>query len=101
MKAALRLVSKEIAMRTLKDMVVNNQKVRFIHYQDQELWYTTECGFEFPVPISDCGSGIFLPEDKAIAFMRWIRKHLDLIEKSKGYVDGLEFTEKVISLIVE
>ena len=101
MKAALRLVPKEIAMRTLKEMVVNNQKVRFVHYQDKELWYITECGFEFPVHISDCVSGIFLPEDKAIAFMRWIRKHLDLIEKSRHYVDGLEVQVKTTSIIVE
>ncbi|MCK9567400.1 hypothetical protein M0R72_00455 [Candidatus Pacearchaeota archaeon] len=88
-------------MRTLKEMVVNNQKVRFVHYQDKELWYATECGFEFPIPISDCGSGIFLPEDKAIAFMRWIRKHLDLIEKSKSYVDGWEVPVRTSSMIVE
>jgi hypothetical protein len=77
-------------MRTLKEMIVNNQKVRFLHYQDKELWYVTECGFEFPVPISDTGSGIFLPEDKAIAFMRWIRKHIALIEKSKTQANSLE-----------
>lgn len=77
-------------MRTLKEMIVNNQKVRFLHYQDKELWYVTECGFEFPVPIGDTGTGIFLPEDKAIVFMRWIRKHIEFIEKSQAQADGLE-----------
>ena len=77
-------------MRTLKQMIVNNQKVRFVHYQDKELWYITECGFEFPVPISDTGTGIFLAEDKAIVFMRWIRKHIELIEKAQAQAGGLE-----------
>jgi hypothetical protein len=78
-------------MRTLKEMIVNNQKVKFLHYQYKELWYVTECGFEFPVPIADTGSGIFLPEDKAISFMRWIRKQIELINKSQTQSNSLEF----------
>ena len=34
-------------MRTLKEMIVNNQKVRFNFYRDGQLWYETECGFRF------------------------------------------------------
>jgi hypothetical protein len=48
-----------------------------------ELWYTTETGFEFPVPIGDCGDGTFLSEDKAILFMRYIRKHIAYLEDAK------------------
>ena len=40
-------------MRTLKEMIVNNQQVRFSFYRDGQLWYETECGFRFPVPIED------------------------------------------------
>lgn len=80
-------------MRTLKEMVNNHQKVRFRYYRDKELWYSTECGFEFPVPIDDTGTGIFLAEDRAILFMRWIRRHRDLIENSRRQPDGLEFRE--------
>jgi hypothetical protein len=35
-------------------------------------------GFEFPVPISDTGTGIFYAEVKAIQYMRWIRNHLEV-----------------------
>ena len=70
-------------MRTLKEMVVNNQKVRFCYYRDRELWYTTECGFEFPVPVDDTGTGIFKAEDRAILFMRWLRRHMALIEQAR------------------
>jgi hypothetical protein len=60
---------------TLKDLV-KGKKVRFRFYRDGELWYETDDGFEFPVPISDTGTGIFRAEDSAIQYMRWIRKHL-------------------------
>ena len=62
-------------------MVRDGKKVTFIHYRQKELWYKTECDFEFPVPIEDCGDATFLPEDRAMLFMRYIRKHLALIEK--------------------
>lgn len=60
---------------TLKDLV-KGKKVQFRLYRDGELWYATEDGFEFPVPISDTGTGIFKAEDGAIQYMRWIRKQL-------------------------
>jgi hypothetical protein len=65
-------------MKTLKEMVENDQKVNFVYYRDQTLWYKTESDFLFPVPISDIGNATFLAEDKAMLFMRYIRKHLDL-----------------------
>ena len=63
-------------MRTLKEMVVNNQKVRFSFYRDGQLWYETECGFRFPVPIEEAGTATFLAEDRAILLMSYIRKHM-------------------------
>ena len=45
-------------------------------------------GFEFPVPINDVGNARFL-QDKAILFMRWIRKHIDTIEKEKKGTRGV------------
>jgi hypothetical protein len=42
-----------------------------------ELHYKTDDGFQFTVPIEDCGDGAFLVEDKAMMFMRYIRKQLD------------------------
>lgn len=76
--------------RTLKEMVRNNQKVTFRFYRDGQLWYATECGFEFPVPISDAGTATFLAEDRAILFMRYIRKYMEFLDKSMGRVDSLE-----------
>ena len=68
-------------MNTLKDMVKDNKKVFFSFYRDKELWYKTECGFEFPVPIFDIGNATFMAEDKALLFMRYIRKHMDILKE--------------------
>jgi hypothetical protein len=72
---------KEGVVRTMKEMIVNNQKVKFAFYRDGDLWYETECGFRFPVPVADAGTATFLAEDRAILFMRYIRKHVAVIEE--------------------
>lgn len=64
-------------MLSVKDMVKNSQQVEFVKFDKDELWYKTESGFEFPVPTSDTGAASFMSKDKAILFMRWIKKHLD------------------------
>lgn len=63
----------------IKDMVSGDKKVFFQFYKNGELWYETETGFLFPVPISDAGNATFLVEDKALMFMRYIRKHIELV----------------------
>ncbi len=68
---------------SIKDIVSNGQMVTFTCYSKGELWYKTDTGFEFPVPMDDTGDGIFLAKDKAIMFMRYIRKHLANIKAGK------------------
>jgi hypothetical protein len=70
-------------MRTIKDMVKDQQQVTFLYYKDGELWYKTECEFEFPVPISDVGTATMLATDKAMLFMRYIRKHMALLAEAR------------------
>jgi len=71
-------------MKTLKEMVASGKTVKFAFYRDGELNYLTECGFLFAVPISDTGNATFLAEDKAILFMRYIRRQIELIEKARA-----------------
>lgn len=61
--------------------MVKDKSVTFTRYKDTNLWYVTECGFEFPVPIEDVGTASMLAKDKAILFMRYIRKHIDLLDR--------------------
>ena len=68
-------------------------RVRFVFYKEQALWYQTDNGWQFPVPISDTGnaqggSATFLAEDNGITFMRWIRKHIDLETAQRAEQDG-------------
>jgi len=63
----------------IKDIVKNNV-VRFNRYRHQIAYYeVTHEGVEytFPVPLDDIGDATLLAEDKAITFMRYIRKALD------------------------
>ena len=60
--------------------MVKDKTVTFEFYKDGNLWYTTECKFKFPIPIDDVGNATMLANDKAILFMRYIRKHIEFIE---------------------
>lgn len=70
---------------TLKDHIQG--QVTFEHYSDGSLWYrTSETNLLFPVPIEDIGTATFLSKDKALLFMRYIRKHLAALEAAKEEV---------------
>jgi len=62
----------------IKELI--KSKVHFLYYRAQHLYYKTESGFIFTVPIEDCGGATFLAEDKAITFMRYIRKELEFLQ---------------------
>lgn len=62
----------------IKDMVSGDKKVKFLRYREGEFVYVTECGFEFIVPLSDLGKATLLAEDKALLFLRYIRKQIEL-----------------------
>ncbi len=69
-------------MLSIKEMVAG-KSVKLMHFCQDELWYVTEDGFEFPVPLSETGSAKWLPEDKAILFMRYIKKHVDFLANQR------------------
>lgn len=75
-------IRKPLKMKLI-DHVRDGQKVHFSFYAGGELWYKTDSGLEFPVPISDIGNAVFLRDDKAILFMRYIRKHLEIIDRAR------------------
>lgn len=72
MEDLLQLVRETAMVSLLKD--------NFVHldfYQGGNLYYHLVYGgykWQFPVPIDDAGTGVFKTKDKAILFMRWIRK---------------------------
>lgn len=80
---------------TLKDRVGRGKRVRFDSYSQGELWYRTDDGFLFPVPVGDTGNGVFLAEDKAILFMRYIRKHMEMLVEARGREVGDAVSELI------
>jgi len=73
---------------TIKTLV-KDTIAEFVCYRDGDLWYritganAEQFQFEFPVPVSDTGTGVFPSRIKAITLMRWVRKHLDKVQKGE------------------
>lgn len=82
---------------SLKDLVKDNE-VNFVRFHDNQLWYEIRYNyveaqdapvsvynkFEFPVPIEDVGNATMLANDKALLFMRYVRKHIKTLEEGNG-----------------
>lgn len=71
-------------MNSIKDMVKDNKQVHFVRFEHGQLWYATQCGFEFPIPSEDLAGARFEAQDKALLFMRWIRKHAAALEAARA-----------------
>jgi hypothetical protein len=81
-------MNKEI-LDKLKEFVAGNNLVYFVRYFDGNLWYKVwDHDFEFPVPISDIGNATFLASDRAMLFMRYMRKHLEMIWDEKKRLES-------------
>jgi len=61
------------------DLVKDNKVVRFAYFRDNEFWYQHQDGLLFPISIQEAttGKATFLAEDKAIYFMRWIKRYIE------------------------
>lgn len=61
-------------MIDIKKNVQPGKVVTFRHYFNGQLWYNTEDGNIFPVPILDLGSATVAQNEKAMLFMRYMCK---------------------------
>ena len=68
---------------TVKELVSGNT-VQFLHYRKGHMYYEVVeyPEFVFPVPVEDIGDATFNARDKALLFMRYIRKHLDNLSQA-------------------
>lgn len=71
-------------MLNIKEMVKDNKQVSFVRLEHNQLWYVTECGFEFPIPAEDFVGAKFLAKDKAMLFMRWIRRQIIELDQARA-----------------
>lgn len=82
----------------IKDIVKDGKRVTFRRIENDNLVYATEDGFEFRVPVEDTGDGVFLSDDKAIIFMRYIRKEISNV---KGKVTFVRFRKSEAFYVTE
>lgn len=68
----------------IKDMVGGDKKVNFVRYRKGELIFVTDNGFEFPVPITDTGDGVYHAQDTAMLYMKYIKKQIKNIEATEN-----------------
>lgn len=69
-------------MNSIKELV-KGQTAHFVFYRDRSLFYETDSGFQFPVPVDDAGSATFNADEKAILLMRYMRKHLAKVSEAR------------------
>lgn len=76
---------------TIKELM--REQCKFFKYHDGKLWYQIIYGYsdrgreyiiqwDFPVPVNDIGGGEMGSTEKAITMMRWIRKHIEYLNKA-------------------
>jgi hypothetical protein len=74
---------------TVRELVAPGNTAAFVCARRGELIYRIVTpaqqghpghNFKFSVPMDDMGDGEFLAQDKAIFFMRWIRKALEGVD---------------------
>ena len=70
-------------MAVIKEQVNQGQKVTFQYFRDDEFWYKTDKGLLFPVSLKEAQAGraTFLAQDKAIYYMRWIKRYIEACKK--------------------
>jgi hypothetical protein len=67
-------------MPTVGELVKNDNRVKFEFFRSGNFYYTVTIPqhvYEFPVPVEDIGNATIHSYDKAITFMRWIRKAIE------------------------
>lgn len=65
--------------------LVKGNTAKFVSYRDGNFIYAVG-DFEFNVPLEDIKGATLKSEDKAIFFMRWIRKHIEMLEQHVNIV---------------
>lgn len=69
-----------VEMPTLKELVKDGIRVQFNFYRNGVFYYIVVIPnhiYEFQVPLDDIGTATLHDYDKAITFMRWIRKSIE------------------------
>ena len=71
----------------IKEHVRDGQRVKFVVFRDDQFWYETEKGFRFPISLEEIRNSkvSLLSEDKALLFMRWMRKYKESFSADESW----------------
>ena len=74
----------------IKEHVAKGEMVHFEYFRDEEFWYRTDKGLLFPISLKEAltGRATFLAHDKAIYFMRWIRRYVAACKQEAAETDA-------------
>lgn len=70
-------------MVKVREHVEKNQKAQFEFYRGSTLYYRTDKGLLFEIPVSETGDAVFKNQERAIILMKWIRRQLEENEKGR------------------
>jgi len=67
------------------DLMRDNKVVRFAYFRDGDFWYQHEDGLLFSISLQEATSSkvTFLAEDRAMLFMRWIKRFIEQAKRDK------------------
>lgn len=73
----------------IKEIVKNKNPCTFQNFRKGNMWYKTDCGFEFPVSVDpdEIGDAIFNAQEKPMLLMRYIRKHIKALEEEANKIN--------------
>jgi hypothetical protein len=76
--------------------------VTFVKLVNSEVWYVCNDGFEFAIPLEDTVGGEFTAKDDGTFFMRWISKHMKMLDAARQPTEAdIEAASKAYSHLSE
>lgn len=66
-------------MFTLKDLIRDGKTAKFKQYRLGNLYYETQEGFVFAIPLQELGESTLLAEERCASLMKWIKRALEEI----------------------
>ena len=82
----LALIKVGVMIPSLRSLVSKNKKAHFVRYYEGELFYKTDCGFIFPIPIAESDKFPFHAKEDTTGLIRWIQRQREFLlqhEKSQ------------------
>ncbi len=71
----------------ISDYIKEDTTATFSYCDGEALWYVLSgTFFIFPVPLEETKGATFKVRDKAVFFMRWVRKQLEYWEKEQEMI---------------